>query len=326
MSTTHEADVVEAYVNEVRNRLADVPEEDRAELLDDVAAHVREIADEFGVDSLRDRLGTPAEFTSELRASAGYGAAINSNQPLRSRQFMAWLDRHVRTEASRALWRKLEPGWFVVRGVLFGYFVLMLTGADPALVPSLGNNQLFGLFILLAGAVVSFRLGERRPSAQPKWLRRARVLGEIALVVFAAGYLGDAARTRTVYFDSGPAGVSHVDGCLRDASGQPIANLYAFDPTGQLIPKFFLTDQAGRPIQNLCPEQTTRNGMPVETEYARDVHGAPVFGVFPRAQTTARVEDQTGQVVKEPLVPPAVVFPQLAPVTTQAPPAEQPAP
>ena len=50
----------------------------------------------------------------------------------------------------------------------------------------------------------------------------------------------------TVYFDSGQAGVSHVDGCLRDASGQPIGNLYAFDPSGQLVPQFFLTDHAGR--------------------------------------------------------------------------------
>jgi uncharacterized membrane protein len=308
-------DAVEAYINEVRERLADVPEEDRVDLLDDVAAHVREIADEFGAEALHERLGTPEEFTTELRASAGYGAPTGSEEappaPSRLRRSVRWIDSTFRTDANRALWRKLEPGWFVLRGVLAGFLVSRVTGAGG-----------FGVVLMAAGAVASYRLGDRRPATQKPSVRRLRVAAEVGLALVALATLHSSS-DRIIYVDSGGPAFAG-DPCLRDGTGQPIGNLYAFDPQGQLIPQFFLTDQAGRPIQNLCPDAVTKNGYPVGTEYVRDVNGAPVYGVFPRKQTATNFDQETNTMTKEPVVPPAVVFPQLSPPTTAASVAEAP--
>lgn len=325
LTTTVPVDVVEAYISEVRTRLADVPEEDRVELLDDVAAHVREIAEEFGPAELETRLGTPAEFTHELRVSAGYAPASEpagaAASPGRLRRSFAWARAKVDTEPNRVLWRRLQPGWFVLRGVFVGYLLLAIAGADAGLIPRVGDTRLFGFAVLVACAIASYKLAERRPAVQAPWVRRARIGAEVALVLFALAYIDDT--ERVVYYESGPSSFER-DPCLRDASGSPIGNLYAFDPAGQLIPQFFLTDQAGRPINNLCPEMVTKEGLPVETVYARDVNGSPVYGVFPRAQTAVNLDAETGTTTKAPVVPPAVVLPQLAPPTTAAPATEQP--
>jgi hypothetical protein len=93
------------------------------------------------------------------------------------------------------------------------------------------------------------------------------------------------------------------------------------DSSGKLIPQFFLTDQAGRAIDNLCPDQTDAekpNG-PARTTYARDINGAPVYNVFPRAQQRATSTDpMTGESLgSAPVPPPAVVLPQIAPPNAQ---------
>jgi HAAS domain-containing protein len=316
VSVTNPTDVVEAYISDVRARLADVPEEDRADLLEDVASHVREIADEFGPESLQDRLGSPADFAAELRASAGYAdVAEEPAAPSRMRRAGRAVAGRVRTDANRELWRKLEPGWWVVRGVLVGYLALWMTGAHPEFIPRLGNSHLLGLGVLVVGAVGSFKLGERRPATQSLWLRRTRIAAEVGLVFFALTYVGDAGSTHVVFVDNGV--VAQPDACLRDSAGRPISNLYAFDASGQAIPQFFLTDEAGRPIDNLCPDQVEIGADgPPKTTYAKDTNGAPVYGVFPRQQTVQVPDPATGNVTERPVTPPAVVFPQLATTTT----------
>lgn len=325
MSTTHPTvDQVQAFIAAVKDRLVGVPDDERAELLDDVAAHVREVADEFGADQLTERLGTPEQFSDELRASAGYAPtddAVTSEAkaPGPVRRLWAKANDRIRTDANRELWRKLEPGWFVVRGVLFGYFILSLTGADAAVLPKLGNNHLLGIGVLIAGAVTSFKLAERRPATETVRKRRARLAGEVALVVFGLAFLSDASNERVVFYDSG-AGQYERDPCLRDAGGRAISNLFAFDTAGKLIPQFFLTDDKGRPIDNLCPDQ--QSGGEVKTSYARDVNGSQVYNVFPREQQRM-TPDALGGINLVPVTPPAVLFPQLAPPVADAP-VEQP--
>ncbi len=316
MSTTHpKVDEVEAFIAAVKERLAGVPDEERAELLDDVTAHVREVADEFGPDQLMERLGTPEHFSEELRVSAGYApndeadlAGAKSPGPL-----LRWWNNandRLGTEGKRELWRKLEPGWFVVRGALFGLFVLMVTGVDADALPRLG---VVGMAVLAAGAVVSFKLGERRPATETALKRAARITAEAALVVLGLAFLSDASERQVVYYDS-QAGPYERDPCLRDSAGRAISNLFAFDTSGQLIPQFFLTDQKGRPIDNLCPDQAAANQFgPAQTTYTRDVNGAQVFNVFPRQQQQGMPDPITGALTWSPLAPPAVLFPQLAP-------------
>jgi hypothetical protein len=314
-TTQHIDDAVETYIEAVRAGLTDVPEEDRVELLEDVAGHVREIADEFGPEDLEARLGTPQQFTEELRASAGYGPieeVVPEPAPRISR-VRVWLDDHVRTEANRALWRKLEPGWFAVRGAAIVYVLVSAVHAPEPV----------GFAAIVAGAVASLTLGDRRVT-QPKWISRARIAGEVAFVVFAVVLLHNASH-RVQYIDYG-GNATQFHPCLRDSGGRPIGNLYAFDRAGQAIPQFFLTDENGRPIDNLCPDQSLHNGKPVQTDYAHDVNGAPVYGVFPRKQVEATpIPTENGvTITTTPVAPPAVVFPQLAPPTTEAPAQPQP--
>ncbi len=308
MSTTTPVDDVEAFIAAVKERLAGVPDEERAELLDDVAAHVREVADEFGSDQLTERLGTPEQFSEELRASAGYAPtdealAPPTAKPGAVRRLWAKTTGRLGTDANRELWRKLEPGWFVVRGALFGAFIFSATGA---------NGGVLLLAVAIACAVASFKLGERRPATQTKWVRWARITGEVGLVLFGLTLLNNGSSTRTVYYDSSVG--YERDPCLRDSAGRAISNLYAFDAAGQMIPQFFLTDEKGRPIDSLCPGE--QSGGQVQTTYVRDVNGAPVYNVFPREQKTPIIDPQSGTVTgSKPVPPPAVVLPNITPTT-----------
>lgn len=147
--------------------------------------------------------------------------------------------------------------------------------------------------------------------------------------------LGVGAGTREVrFFDGGsPEAVGHSP-CLADRDGRPITNLYAYDPEGRLLDPVLLYDDAGRPIDNLCPEYDSR-GRRLVTEYRRDANGAPVIHAFPRAQTvlpegegfapadpaepfgpwpsTTVLGEAGTQGAGQPVAPPAVVVPSLAP-------------
>lgn len=322
MTTTHATNEVESYLADVRARLIDIPDEERAELLDDVATHVHEVATEHGAENLRERLGPPEEFADELRASAGYRARDTSGSSATGRQWRTFLrvPDGVRNERVGQVWARLEPAWWLVRGVLIADVILTGVGsARRDFIPAVGASHLVGLLLLVAAAAGSYALGERRPAQQSSRARRARITAEVALALFGLFYLAQAShdRVQIVTFDKGAAA---SDGCLRDSSGRAIGNLFAFDSTGKLIPQFFLTDQAGRAIDNLCPEQADPgdpNG-PAQTSYARDVNGAAVYNVFPRQQQRATaVDPATGQPTGSAPVPaPAVLLPQIAPTPT----------
>lgn len=325
MSTTHSVDQVEAYITEVRNRLVGIPDDECAELLDDVSAHVREVAREHGADQLVERLGAPEKFGDELRAAAGFKAA----QPPSSVDRW-WSELRLPTlpnDRIAPVWARLEPAWWVLRGVLVAQLVLWAANVEDAVIPRIGTSRLLGLVALVFGGGVSYVLGDRRPTGEPARRRRIRIVAELALVLFGVAHVAQASDTQYVYVDNGQSAVGY-DQCLRDSAGRPIGNLYAFDSTGKLIPQFFLTDQAGRGIDNLCPDDADAdhpNG-PAKTTYARDVNGAQVFNVFPRAQQrSAGTDPMTGERTGSGAVPPpAVLFPQLEPpgvTATAGPPA-----
>ncbi len=319
MSTTHQVDLVEAYIAEVRERLVGVPEEERTELLDDVTAHVREVADEHGADQLRDRLGSPQQFGDELRTSAGFtpADAESSGPSITARFDRQWAALRATPPGKwvEQEWPRLEPAWWLLRGAALVSLAMSLSEPNAGLIPRIGDGRMLGLLAVAAGAVTSYILGSRRPANQSRRVHRARIAGEVALAFFAVVFLAQASDSHVVYYDSSNG--SQPDACLRDSAGRAIGNLFAFDATGKAIPQVFLTDQAGRAIDNLCPDQADSenpNG-PAKTTYARDVNGAPVYNVFPRAQQRATsVDPNTGEVTGTSPVPaPAVVLPQLAP-------------
>ena len=64
---------LDRYLAGVREALADLPEDVRDELLEDLPAHFAEVLAEHD-GSLDDRLGPPAAYAADLRAAAGLGA------------------------------------------------------------------------------------------------------------------------------------------------------------------------------------------------------------------------------------------------------------
>ncbi len=314
----------ERYLNEVAPHLAALPPEERADLLDDLAQHLREIAAEPG-PPLSERLGPPQAYAAELLASAGVAAEGRQRRPLLATAAIV-------VERARASWAGqemtrlgpvLRPAWWVARAYLAVSLLSALErdGSYPGFpLPRLLGSPALGLLAVLVAIPLSVRLGQRR---LPR-LGRVAVAGAGAvLAVYAVALLGRADSPRVTYVESFGAPFSPANqGCLSTASGQRITNLYAYDQEGRLLDPVLLYDQDGQPIDNLCPEYDER-GRRLSTEYRQDVNGAPVFNAFPRRQTAFAPQGPAFSAPGSPaqpdpavaVRPPAVVVPRLAPTT-----------
>lgn len=325
-ATTETALDAERYLKEVTPHLAALPEEERTELLEDLAQHLREIAAEDG-PPLRERLGPPAAYAAELLASAGVVPQGGPQPRLLARAAAA--TESIRSSALGrevvSLMPVLRPAWWVARGYLA---VLLLSAADSSgfsrgdPIPRLAGHAIIGLLAVAVAIPLSVRLGQRR-LARPA--RLAVMAGNAVLAVFALSYLGAGTSGGPVYatyYSEAPDGTSV--GCLSTGAGRAITNLYAYDTEGRLLDPVLLYDQSGQPIDNLCPNYDDR-GRRLATEYRRDVNGAPVINAFPRRQSAyVRPEPplaQPGFSIPDPTVPvtpPPVVVPRLATTTTTA--------
>ena len=315
------------YLSEVAPHLAALTADERTDLLDDLAQHLREIAAEPG-PPLRERLGPPAAYAAELLATAGVEVE-GRPRPTWAAAASAMVGRlrssTLGREAARA-WPALRPAWWVARAYLA---VSLLTAmardaSDPGFpVPELFGSAFFGLVAILVAIPLSIRLGQRHLGRTG---RTAVIVANVVLAVFAVALFDRAANTDVQYlgFSDGPSGF-RADGCLRAADGEPITNLYPYDSEGRLLDTVLLYDQLGRPVDNLCVDYDSQ-GRRLHTEYRRDANGASVINAFPRRQATptGRPYPQfseggvapTGSTV--PVNPPPVVVPRLAPPTTLA--------
>ena len=99
---------VAMYLAAVRAALADLPPEERDDLLTDVRASLVEAAAESG-GNIAARLGPPEEFAAELRAAAGLHA------PAPVRRDRGRLIELARRIAADPQVRRLVPIWWVAR-------------------------------------------------------------------------------------------------------------------------------------------------------------------------------------------------------------------
>lgn len=83
MTAHHDPDAIARYAAAVRAAVADLPAGERAQLLDDLEAHLAEVAADSAVP-LTERLGPPEAYAAELRAA--YGAPARRNAPPRPRR------------------------------------------------------------------------------------------------------------------------------------------------------------------------------------------------------------------------------------------------
>ncbi len=307
----------ERYLKDVAPHLGGLPAEERADLLDDLAQHLREIAAEPG-PPLAERLGSPEAYAAELLASAGVAADRRPGAPLVERATA--LVQRLRTswvgkEAVR-LAPVLRPAWWVARGYLAVSMLAAVQrdGSSAFPLPELGGSAVLGIIAVLAAIALSVRLGER---TMPRSGRLLVAGGNAILAIYAVSLLGGGAQT-VRYVDSYGGPPAYVNqGCLSSGSGESITNLYAYDTEGRLLDPVLLYDQDGRPIDNLCPEIDSQ-GRQLSTQYRQDVNGAPVINAFPRRQSVAVEPGPTipgRPAVTVPVRPPAVVVPRLTPTT-----------
>lgn len=300
-ATTVDNDQIDRYLAAVRSELADLPDNERADLLEDLEQHLREVAAEED-GSLEERLGDPVSYAKELRTSVGYQEpprgfgsirhAVETSRPV-SRARGAWrtVAEHPEFQEFRASAAASRPLWWLARGyslvLLFG---LMLEGSRAARVfpfPRLADSALFGLVLAIGGAAGSVALGRRSEHS-----RRARLISIVLniLLVVMAFSVASTVRNRAVmsYAGAGPTHypspefVSH-DGALTGSDGQVVTNIFPFGADGAPLDGVTLYDQNGRPLDIVIEHD--EDGNAIVTSYQLDVDGRPVTHAFPQHQT-----------------------------------------
>ncbi len=330
MTATTTAEEVTRYLDRVRALLVDLPADEREELLDDLAAHLREVAAETD-EPLEQALGTPAAFAAELLASSGHADAARRRRPWprvrgldRGRRHWGRQQTTAAERWVRALLPELVPGWWVLRGYLAVMLLSEITndrsGSFP--VPGIAGSHILGLVAVSGAIFASVQLGRRNAGRRrPLWvwgLDAVVALGALstllALGANADGY---------VYFDdvhqTGTGALTHPD-------GTPITNLYAYDADGRLLDGVLVYDQDGTPVVVAEDDGATLSsdeGLPIETDYRLDVNGAEVRNAYPldqRVQQWRGGPDGSERVVETPIRPPAITAPASCPRPTPRPP------
>jgi hypothetical protein len=252
------ADEVAGYVSAVRAALNDLPPSVVDELLEDLPEHLAEVQAE-GNGTLRDRLGEPEAYASELRTTAGFVGGFPDPPPARG-----WaLPREAVATARRVLdqadvrigpvigYEKagdflllLRPAWWVLRGYLAAMAIVWIfdDSRDHGLLPRLGGSTLLALVWLAACLVASILIG-KQARGWSKWPRYALRAGTVVLVLFAiSGFVTADNDTRNS--NSYPVGDY--------GGGNPysgVQDVYVYDSQGHLVPGARLFDQDGSPIQ-----------------------------------------------------------------------------
>lgn len=313
---------VTTYAAQVRSALADLSAEQQDDLLEDLEGHLLEVSED---GDLLERLGPPAAYASELRSSAGLPPATAAPSRL-ARAVRSRLER-LRTRAEEvpggreamAFAPELRPGWWVVRG----YAAVLLLGAVTAgdgqfglssfPVPTAWGSSVLGALLTVAAVVVSVRLG-RGTDALPASRRRAVVAANVALVVAGTAFASevrDLVGTDAYYYQ---AANPYTD--ILSGPDGPVKNIFPFDALGRPLRDVQLFDQDGRPLSQLLRESP--DGRYAEPAIRFGVDGQPKPNVFPRDY---RVDgyDAQGTPTTQPVPPPSVAPPVLAPSPTATP-------
>jgi hypothetical protein len=293
--TTDTETRADAYLAEVRRHLGSLTDDERDDLLDDLTAHVHQVAADDD-RPLEESLGPPEAFADELLASAGLSTEPRAPKPGLVARVRGWIEAAVeavrRQPAGRAVLDflpELRPAWWVLRAWLLVYLVTVAVTGDGATdsfpFPEVFGSWVLGAMVVAVAAVVSVRLGRRRPPIRGRWVvNGAAIVAGVVLV----GAVND---SHVYYVDQGDTGEVFVDQTfirepgLRHSDGAPITNIYAYDANGQPLDRVRLYDQSGRPIE-VYPGHDT-NGLPLVTEPVTGADGLDVTNAYPLHQSTA---------------------------------------
>lgn len=327
MTATTSSTEITRYLDEVRALLADLPADERDELLDDLAVHLREVRAETD-EPLEQALGNPADFAAELLASSGHRSASHRRGLWPPVPGLDRAQRRWERLLGSAAWRwmqvlrpELVPGWWVLRGYLGVLLLVELlsdrSGSFP--VPRIGGSPLLGLVAVAGGIVASVQLGRRSADRRtPLWVWVLDAL----VVLSSLGVLSSLNPSPEYVYVEDAHNEPSATGALTQPDGTTITNLFAYDAEGRLLDGVLLYDQDGTPVE-VAPDHGsmpyTDDGLPVSTDYRLYVNGAEVRNAYPLDQ---RVEewrsgpDGSQRVVPVPVRPPAITTPRLAPEET----------
>src|SRR5688500_18231456 len=104
---------VKTYTAAVAARLADLPADERDDLMADLEQHLHEVLAE-GEGTLTERLGTPETYAAELRASAGLPERSGDAR----RRIFSNIKERPLVKETVAFLPELRPGWWVLRAVI----------------------------------------------------------------------------------------------------------------------------------------------------------------------------------------------------------------
>jgi hypothetical protein len=318
MTATTASIEVREYLAAVSRELADLPADERDDLLEDLDSHLHEVIAE-GEGSLEQRLGPPAQYAAELRASAGLSSSDRSTASALHRAVSSlsassvWrrTAEHPWTRATLAFLPQLRPAWWIVRawlavGIIAGVYRqrgfnnASLTDIyhDSGLWPGGYGHRYIGIALLLLAIPISIQLGRRSLRGSARWLVVAGNVVAVALLWPALSGLS----TQTYIVDSGQS--VPTDGVYNN--GNQVTNIYPYDAQGHALDHVRLFDQDGQPLLGVDNSPTVVvNGVPVAT-------AAPSMNAneYPQPNTTT-IYGPDGQPTTAVVPRPNIVVPPL---------------
>lgn len=340
---------VEAFVAEVRARLADLSDDERDELLGGLEA---DLSDQLTdrPEAWADVLGDPAAYAAELRAAAGLPEPAQARrQWLRAARrpgglggdldrLRAWFLGAVESRPwSSQAWgvaEAMRPAWWVLRAWLAVTFADQVAGSWEyvTLVPTLGV-PLLGVAVLVVAVVASVLIGLGRlwPGSGPDRSLLARLLllgANVAVLLLALTFTlpsqhGDQYDDWRGY-DRGFRQGAHQPGLRVD--GEEVRNVFAYNRDGKLIQGAQLFRQNGEPLAVRPGDAHLGRGTERTVGCGWFNGTSQLFNVFPLAERTQRrgscleeAERRDAGPLATPQPPFAVVPPATSPLPTPAP-------
>ena len=292
------------YLAAVEAALADLPADDRAALLEDLALHLAELGTDTEGIPLSLRLGTPASYAAELRTAAGLPERRVPAEEHGTGSLQRWWDEHG--PAVTAYVRSLRPTWVLARGPL----VVALLAAV------LGLLSLPSLLLLSVGAAaLSLALEQRVRSGTG---RRLLLAGDVALGVLA---LPVALAAAGAVLNQGGGGTVYTELPPRyelESPYGPVTNIHPYSSDGKPLSGVLLFDQDGRPLRTATQEWWA-DGCERVVDHPRAADGVAVEFSYPQRYVLAPGSGGPG--CAGAVTPPPVPLPSFAPAPP-APPAQ----
>jgi hypothetical protein len=304
----------EAFLARVREELADLPPDERDELLEDIESHLAEITGE-GDAPLAVRLGSAEDFAHELRHSAGLPPRSAPGEP--SRLDLARTRATVIGRRAAALPRRLDATvfWRLARGWLLAVAVAVVVGrlgdtrawslSHPWL-PHAGLRGRAAFIALAAFVVLSFWLARR---AAGNGVRIDRAASAVAIVALAPALLHFNSPPRDHIYSYRTVVETQTEPGLV-YNGVPLSNIFPFDRAGKPLNDVLLYGSDGQPLT-----VATQVADP-SRRYLVTRRGERLYNSFP-----VRYFDPGTQRVARPDAGPRVKIPDILtpPLTTQKP-------